>query len=134
VRPGYTTLQALVSEALSAELLRLGDLLDSMLDETAKAALVQLLVRDETLSELAALKQDAKDFGWRQMARDREKRSTLEPLYRIAKTLLPRLGVSQQNLHYYASLTNFYTAYDLRRLRPERTQLLGLGFLLKLSV
>lgn len=88
VRPGLTTLQELISEALSAERRRLGVLLDEVLDGEAKAALAQLLVRDDTLSELAALKQDAKSFGWRQMAQEREKRAKLEPLYRIAKTLL----------------------------------------------
>ncbi len=123
VRPGYTTLQTLISEALSAERRRLGDLLDEVLDGAAKAALAQLLVRDDTLSELAALKQDAKDFGWRQMARERAKRARLEPLYRIAKALLPRLTISQQNLHYYASLANFYTVHDLRGLKPEQTHL-----------
>jgi len=94
-----------------------------VLDEAAKNALAQLLVRDDTLSELAALKQDAKDFGWRQMAREREKRAKLEMLYRIAKTLLPKLAISQQNLHYYVSLANFYTVYDLRRLKSEQTHL-----------
>ena len=123
VRPGYTTLQEVISEALSAERRRLGSLLTEGLDETAQAALAQLLVRDDTLSELAALKQDAKDFGWRQMAREREKRAQLEPLYRIAKALLPRLAISQQNLLYYASLANFYTVYDLRRLQPDQTRL-----------
>ena len=93
------------------------------MDEAAKDALAQLLVRDDTLSELAALKQDAKDFGWRQMAREREKRARLEPLYRIAKALLPKLAISQQNLLYYASLANFYTVYDLRRLKSEQTHL-----------
>jgi hypothetical protein len=83
------------------------------LDEAAKNALAQLLVRDDTLSELAALKQDAKDFGWRQMAREREKRAKLELRYRIAKALLPKLAISQQNLHYYADLAIFYTVYDL---------------------
>ncbi|HZC78450.1 MAG TPA: Tn3 family transposase, partial [Ktedonobacterales bacterium] len=123
VRPGYTTLQDLISEALSAERLRLGGLLQKVLDDAAKAALAQLLVRDDTLSELAALKQDAKDFGWRQMAQERDKRAKLEPLYSIAKALLPKLAISQQNLLYYASLANFYTVYDLRRLRPEQTHL-----------
>lgn len=123
VRPGYTTLQTLISEALSAERRRLGDLLTGVLDAAAKTALAQLLVRDDTLSELAALKQDAKDFGWRQMVQEREKRIKLELLYQIAKTLLPKLAISQQNLHYYASLANFYTVYDLRRLKPEQTHL-----------
>lgn len=123
VRPGYTTLQELISEALSTERRRLGGLLGQVLDGAAKAALAQLLVRDDTLSELAALKQDAKDFGWRQMAQERAKRARLEPLYRIAKALLPKLAISQQNLNYYASLANFYTVYDLRRLKPEQTHL-----------
>ena len=123
IRPGYTTLQELVSEALSVERRRLGGLLVEVLDESAKAALSQLLVRDDTLSQLAALKQDAKDFSWRQMAREREKRATLEPLHGIAKTLLPKMGVSQQNLLYYASLANFYTVHDLRNLKADQTQL-----------
>lgn len=123
VRPGYATLQRLISEALSAERRRLGNLLAEVLDATAKDALAELLVRDDTLSTLAALKQDAKDFGWRQMVQEREKRTTLEPLYQMAKTLLPKLSISQQNLHYYASLANFYTVYDLRRLKPAQTHL-----------
>lgn len=123
IRPGYTTLQELVSEALSAERRRLGGLLAEVLDESAKAALGQLLVRDDTLSQLAALKQDAKDFGWRQMTREREKRATLEPLHGIAKTLLPKFGISQQNLLYYASLANFYTVHDLRNLKADQTHL-----------
>ena len=123
VRPGYTTLQVLISEALSAERRRLGSLLAEVLDEAAKNALAQLLVHDYTLSALAALKQDAKDFGWRQMVREREKRTKLELLYRIAKALLPKLAISQQNLHYYADLAIFYTVYDLRRLKYEQTYL-----------
>ena len=123
VRPGYTTLQDLISEALSVERRRLGDLLTAVLDDPTQSALAQLLERDDTLSELAALKQDAKDFGWQQMVREREKRAKLEPLYRMAKALLPGLAISQQNLLYYASLANFYTAYDLRHLKPEQTHL-----------
>ena len=123
IRPGYTTLQAVVSEALSAERRRLGGLLAEVLDESAKAALDQLLVRDDTLSQLAVLKQDAKDFGWRQMAREREKRATLEPLHGIAKALLPKLGISQQNLLYYASLANFYTVHDLRNLKADQSRI-----------
>ena len=123
VRPGYTTLQTLISEALSAERRRLGGLLADMLDDAARKALAQLVAHDDTLSELAALKQDAKNFKWRQMAAEREKRVKLEPLYLIARTLLPKLAVSQRNLHYYASLANFYTVYDLRRLKTEQTHL-----------
>jgi TnpA family transposase len=123
IRPGYTTLQTIISEALSSERQRLGNLLTSALDTSGREALAQLLLRDDTLSELAALKQDAKDFRWQQMTRERQKRAKLQPLYQIAKTLLPNLAISQQNLHYYASLANFYTIYDLRRLKTEQANL-----------
>lgn len=123
VRPGYTTLQTLISEALSAERGRLSGLLAELLDEPVKAALAKLLVREDTLPGLAALKQDAKDFRCREMALERQKRATLAPLYLIAKAVLPKLAISRQNLNYYASLANFYTIYDLRRLRPEQTYL-----------
>lgn len=93
------------------------------MDDAAKTTLAQLLIRDDTLSELAVLRQDAKDLGWRQMAQEREKRGVLTPLYRIAKTLLPQLDISQQNILYYASFATFYTVHDLRNLRPEQTHL-----------
>ncbi len=123
VRPGYTTLQHLIGKALSAERQRLGNLLEHALDDSAKAALAQRIAHDDTLSELAVLRQDAKDFRWRQMVHERQKRALLGPLYMIAKAVLPTLGISQQNLLYYASLATFYTVYDLRRLRPEQTHL-----------
>jgi TnpA family transposase len=123
IRPGYSTLQKLISKTLAVERRRLGDLLSEAMDDEVKVALAQLLVRDDTLSQLAAIKQDAKNFGWRQMAHEREKRALLEPLYLIAKELLPRLGISQQNLLYYASLANFYTVHDLRNLKKDQTHL-----------
>jgi hypothetical protein len=59
-----------------------------------------LLVREDALSELAAIKQDAKHFGYPMLLLERHKRATLEPLYRLAKVLLPKLEISQQNKNY----------------------------------
>ena len=123
IRPGYTTLQAIISNALAGERKRLGDLVGAALNDQVKTAMQQLLVRDNGLSELAAIKQDAKHFRYQMMVLERQKRMTLEPLYRVAKPLLSNLGVSQQNLDYYASLANFYTIYDLRRMDPGQSAL-----------
>jgi hypothetical protein len=46
-------------------------------------ALQQLLVREDTLSGLADLKQDAKHFGYQMMLMERQKRTALEPVYRL---------------------------------------------------
>lgn len=123
VRPGYSTLQTIIRDALSAERDRVEQLVEAALTDTAREALQQLLVRENTLSDLAALKQDAKSLRYRQMGLERQKRLTLAPLYAIAKTLLPGLGLSQLNIAYYASLANFYTVYDLRRFKPAQTNL-----------
>lgn len=123
IRPGYTTLQELVSRVLSDERLRLGRILAERLDDTTITELDKLIERDDTLSRLAVLRQDARDFGWRQMVHEREKRAILEPLHRKACDVLPELNISQQNLLYYSSLANFYTVYDLRNLKPGQTRL-----------
>ncbi len=123
IRPGYTTLQELVSRTLSDERQRLARILMERLDDATIDGLNRLIERDDTLSRLAILRQDARDFGWRQMVQEREKRAILEPLHRKACDILPALNISQQNLLYYASLANFYTVYDLRELKPDQTRL-----------
>lgn len=123
VRPGYSTLQKIISKTLSTERQRLAGILSVALDDETQKTLTALLKKDDALSGLAVLKQEAKDFRWRQMSRERDKRSQLAPLYQVARKILPGLGISQQNLLYFASLVNFYTIHDLRNLRKEQTWL-----------
>ena len=101
VRPGYTTLQTIISDALTTERRRLEQLVDAALDDSARTDLQKLLLHEDTLSELAAIKQDAKHFGYGMMVTERHKRAKLESIYRVAKVLLPKLDISQQNLNYY---------------------------------
>jgi len=57
------------------------------------------------------------------MVAELQKRATLAPLYVLAKGLLPSLDISHLNIAYYASLANFYTVYDLRRLKSGQCNL-----------
>ncbi len=123
VRPGYSTFQKIISKVLVSERQRLADILSNTLKTETREALDALLVKKDALSELTTLKQDAKSFRWRQMVGEREKRTLIAPLYWVAKSLLPQLGISQQNLLYFASLASFYTIYDLRNLKKEQTWL-----------
>ncbi|WP_139686238.1 Tn3 family transposase [Vibrio tasmaniensis] len=123
IRPRYSTLQKIISKALSKERQRLAKILRSALTDKTKTELNTLLVKDDTLSVLAVLKQEAKNFRWRQMNNERYKHGQLTSLYQEACQLLPTLGVSQQNLLHFASLVNFYTVYDLRNLKQEQTWL-----------
>jgi hypothetical protein len=123
VRPGYSTLQTIIGNALSAERQRLEQRIEETLDDDGRAAMEKLMVRDNALSELAAIKQDARNFKYKMMVAERHKRTTLTPLYLTAKALLPSLGLSQLNIAYYASLVDYYTIYDLRRLKTGQCHL-----------
>ncbi|MCW5590219.1 MAG: Tn3 family transposase [Legionellales bacterium] len=124
IRPGYTTLQIILSEALTTERKRLADILKDGLSEAEKTSLLTLLDKEDTLSKLAALKQDAKGFKHHMLVVEREKLTLLKPLYVIAKAMVPKLKLSQQNLHYYASLAHYYSIYELRKmLLPHQTHL-----------
>jgi hypothetical protein len=78
-------------------------------------------VREDTLSGLAAIKQDARYFRPQMMTQERHKRTMLAPIYRAAEAMLPTLGISRQNIDYYASLAHFHTIYDLRQLQPGQS-------------
>ncbi len=91
----------------------------------------QLLKTEKTLSDLAALKQDAKDFNSDVMRNERRKHDMLKPLYIIAKKVLPHLKISKQNIDYYASLANYYTVSDLERFNEEQRYLYLLCYAFK---
>jgi TnpA family transposase len=123
VRPGYTTLQTLMSQVLEKERKRLNEIISPLIDEPTAIGLQNLLIREQTLSELAAIKQDARNFKYQAMRAERHKLKILKPLYLSAKQIIPQLLISQKNLHYYSSLANYYTAHELRSLQPSLTRL-----------
>jgi len=131
VRPGYTTLQKVISGILTEERYRLKRCLQKHLIAKDKESIKKLINNENTLSELSALKQDAKSFRFSMMKREREKFDTLQPLYAIAKEILPYLDISQQNIRHYASFINYYTIYDLERFEEEQTYLYLLCYVFK---
>lgn len=131
VRPGHTTLQDVVTSALVKERDRLYACLKTRLKPLHRKKLNQLLKTENTLSDLAALKQDAKDFNSDVMRNERRKHNILKPLYSIAKKVLPHLKISKQNIDYYASLTNYYTVSDLERFNAEQRYLYLLCYAFK---
>ena len=131
LRPGYSTLQVIVSKVLTAERTRLGAILQQNLTAENKSELQKLLSEKEleTLSGLADLKQDTKDFKSRMISAEREKQLSIKPLFQLAKSVLPKLNLSRQNIQYYASLVDYYDVYELRKLKPEQTWLYLLCYL-----
>lgn len=84
-----------------------------------------------TLIELAALKQDAKNFRLTQMGLEVKKHQVLKSLYAISNMIIPHLNISGQNITYYASLVHHYTITDLNRFDDEKTYLYLLCYVFK---
>lgn len=131
VRPAYTTLQTIVTKSLGDERRRISSIIDIELGNEHKVLLDQLLIHEDNISKLAGFKQDAKNFGFKMMLKERQKHNTLEPLYKIANGLLPKLDISKQNIDNYVNLANHYTIRDLRELKYNQGYLYILCYVLK---
>jgi hypothetical protein len=61
VRPGYTTLQSIITDALTAERRRLGQLMEGSLDADTNAALRKLLVREDRQANVRMIRQHSRE-------------------------------------------------------------------------
>ncbi|MGP6192138.1 MAG: Tn3 family transposase [Vulcanimicrobiaceae bacterium] len=131
VVPGYSFLQDIVSGALATERTRLTAILERKLDRTTSAALDALYVKRDGLYAITPLKRDPKDFSSKEMEREIDRCRSLEALYRTAQTVLPELGISNDNIAYYAALIDYYTVQKLQQLSVGMVRLYLLCFLLQ---
>jgi TnpA family transposase len=126
--PGHSTLQKVISSALADEDKRLSSIIDSEVTGTVQASLTDLLKKEGGFYKLTALKKRAKDFTLTQIKREIEKHATLKPVYQFTRDFLPMLGLSKENIRYYASLAEYYPVNTLRKMPSERTRLYLLCF------
>ena len=115
IRPAYTTFQLIVSKIINLELLRLTNVIKKNVSSDYIELLNDLLIDEDSLSKLAAIKADAKNFKPHMVIEERRKLKILRPIYSIVKNILPQLSLSQQNILYFAELVNYYSIYDLRK-------------------
>ncbi|MBA8667680.1 Tn3 family transposase [Holosporaceae bacterium 'Namur'] len=131
VIPGYSTLQTIITQNLRDERKRISCILDKMLGSDDKVAINKLITTEENISKLAALKQDAKNFGFKMMLKERQKHSMLQSIYSIAKNIIKELDISNQNIKYYSDLTIYYNAGKLRNLGYNQNYLYILCYVLR---
>ncbi|MDD1607941.1 MAG: Tn3 family transposase [Methylococcaceae bacterium] len=61
------------------------------------------------------LKKDQKDFSTTEIKKSVAKQQLILGIYQQSKVLMPKLGLSEQNIIYYANLAEFYSVQKLRR-------------------
>jgi len=128
VTPGYTYMQDMVGRAVTNERNRIIGLLTQSLTPSAKEQLDTLLQADEQVYRISALKREARDFSYKELKQEVERRKFFQSLHEFAKTFLASSGLSVESGKYYASLVKFYTVYKLQRMAPGATRLYLLCF------
>jgi hypothetical protein len=124
IRPQYTTLQSIVITAINSEKSRVNKLLMEQISLDERKLISALIINENTLSELSAIKQDAKDFKPRMLLQECRKLNIMHPIYLIANRILPSLAISKNNIANYGALIHFYSAHDLReRITAEQSYL-----------
>jgi Tn3 transposase DDE domain/Domain of unknown function (DUF4158) len=115
LRPAYSSLQNIVSIALREERKRLVTKLYTDTDKGLRGQLDRLLANDELFYNLTLLKKDQKDFSTTEIKKSVAKQQLVIGIYRESQLLMPKLGISEQNIIYYANLAQFYSIQKLRR-------------------
>ncbi|GGK08838.1 hypothetical protein GCM10007063_34110 [Lentibacillus kapialis] len=116
VVPGYSFIQETVSQAITFEQNRLTAIMHNHLKQPDIQALKALLEDAQGLYEITLLKREPKDFSLKEIKREINRGEQIQSLYQLAHTLLPKLGVSNESIKYFASLVNYYSVYKLKRL------------------
>lgn len=116
VVPGYSFMQDTVGKAITFEQNRLTAMMHQHLERSDVEALKQLLENSRGLYEITQLKREPKDFSLKEIKREIDRGQQIQSLYHLAQTLLPKLGISNESIKYYASLIDFYSVFRLNRL------------------
>lgn len=117
IRPSYSILQDLISEALNKEKLRIGNKLYTIMDNSLRNSLSHLLKKDDLFYQITIVKKDQKDFTTNEIKSSVEKNKLLFEIYHSAVKIIKQLDISEQNVAHYAELAGKYTVYGLRNLK-----------------
>jgi TnpA family transposase len=120
---GYSTLQDLISDALTTEQQRLCFILERNMTKKVELMLDCLLMNDGGLYALTSLKKDPKSFRTKHIKAEIKKVHENKKLYEFASRHLSKLKLTNQAIQYYASLADHYSIDRLRDLPKLHTQL-----------
>ena len=129
VLPAYSTLQKIISKAILEETHRLAALAERQISGNVANRLQKLLTREDRPYMFTLLKKEPKNFKYKQISQEIAKQNLLKPLYDFAEGFLPRLDISNDNIRYYASLVDYYTAFRVRQLHGSVANVYLLCFL-----
>ena len=119
VLPGYSVMQrSIIGKAITLERIRLEGLLKKHLPNTQQQQLNNLLTeRVEHYYKLSWIQQEATNFNPQSIRGEIKRKKVLNSLFKTGKPLIKKLGISNENINYYARLANHYTVGELRQFK-----------------
>ncbi|WP_333879358.1 DUF4158 domain-containing protein [Methylobacter sp.] len=111
VAPGYTYLQDMVSRVATGERRRITGLLEKAMTPDVDKQLEALLESEEGMYRISLLKHEPKDFSYRELRQEVDRRKFFQPPYEFGQSFLGTAGLSNESVKYYASLVPFYSVY-----------------------
>ena len=128
VLPPYSYFQDAIGNVLEQEKLRLITFAQNDIRPMETTLLRVLLAKPKHLYEVTRLKRSPRDFGFHEIKREIARGEQLRDLYHFARQLIPRLGISNEAVKYYASLITYYSVFRLRQLNPWQVDIYLLCF------
>ena len=116
VLPTYSYFQDAIGKVLEQEKLRLIAFAQTSIRPMETILLRTLLSRPSHLHEVTRLKRPPRDFGFQEIQREIARGAQIQDLYHFSQQLIPRLGISNEAVKYYASLVAYYSVFRLRQL------------------
>jgi TnpA family transposase len=128
VTPSYRFLQEMIGRVVTGERTRITKLLTKAITPAVENQLKTLLAAEEGVYGISLLKHEPKDFSYKELRCEVDRRKYFQPLHEFAQTFLATTGISNESGKYYAGLVKFYTAYKLRRMSVATVRLYLLCF------
>jgi len=89
-----------VGRVVTRERQRLTQLLEHALTPTVAPQIDALLEANDTVYRISTLKREARDFSYKALRQEVERRTFFQPLYAFAQTFLATAGISTESGKY----------------------------------
>jgi len=119
VAPAYAVLQDMVGRVVTGERRRITGLPGDALTRDLTDQLDALLQTEESTYRITVLKREPRDFTYRELRDEVERRQFFAPLHGFAKRFLDTTGISTESSRYYASLVKFHIGIAQHSLDSE---------------
>lgn len=120
--PAYSTVQDIVSEIWNKENSRVIKNYKRYTTKSQRDIITTLLLKTEKHYNIISIKQDMKGFNTSELESETSKYNNLQPVFKIAKQVLPKLGLPVATIDYYANLINYYTGTRLQDVNKHLAQ------------